>query len=116
MQAFHIDSLMTDRQTYSEPVHEILRSKDMSVGLYHLEVGQHDPQGAHNEDLLFYVINGAASMQVGDDDLSVNAGSIIFVPAKVAPRFYDVTTPIDVLFVFAPAESAPTIEVHPNAG
>lgn len=115
MQTFHLDAISQDRQTLAEPYHEFLRTRDMSAGVYHMEPGSHDPQGAHQEDVLFYVIRGAATLRVGDDELEVGTGSIVHVPARVAPRFVAVSEAIDVLVVFAPAESAPTIEVKYTA-
>jgi len=112
MQTFHLDDLSTDRQTLAEPYHEFLRARDMSAGLYHMEPGSHDPQGPHQEDELYYVIRGAAQFEIGDDLIAVRAGSILHVPAKVPHRFIDVTEALDVLVVFAPAESAPTVEIH----
>ncbi len=116
MQVFHIDSLTIDRQTYAHPFDEFLRTPHMSVGLYHLDVEGHDEQGAHQEDVLFHVIRGAADMWVGDTELAVTAGSVVLVPAGVPPRFVNITEALDVLFVFAPAETSPTMVIAPSAG
>jgi mannose-6-phosphate isomerase-like protein (cupin superfamily) len=116
MQTFHIDDLNTDRKTLAEPYHEFLRARDMSAGLYHLEPGAHDLQGPHQEDELYYVIRGVASLSIGDDDvIDVRAGSILHVPALIPHRFVNVTEALDVLVMFAPAESAPTVEIHHSA-
>ncbi|QDQ25883.1 cupin domain-containing protein [Chitinimonas arctica] len=112
MQTFHLDAISQDRQTHSQPYHEFLRARDMSAGLYHLQPGNHDAQGAHQEDLLFYVIRGHATLQVDDDRIAVQAGSIVHVPAKALARFSEVTAALDVLVVFAPAESVPTVETR----
>lgn len=109
MQTFHLDAVSQDRQTHGAPYLEFLRTTDMSAGLYHLQPGSHDAQGAHQEDLLFYIIRGAATLEVGDDAIMVSAGSVVHVPRRVAPRFVAVSAPLDVLVVFAPAESRPTI-------
>jgi quercetin dioxygenase-like cupin family protein len=116
MQIFDFNALCNDAQTYSEPYHEFLRSPNASAGVYHLEVGQHDPQGKHQEDVLFCVVRGAGGIKVDDTDISVQTGSIVFVPAHAWARFVDVTEPLDVLVVIAPAETTPTLEYRPNAG
>jgi len=115
MQTFHVDDLSTDRQTLAEPYHEFLRARDMSAGLYHLEPGAHDPQGPHAEDELYYVIRGSGAFAIGDDVIGVRAGSILHVPAHAVHRFVDVTEALDVLVVFAPAESTPTVEIRHSA-
>lgn len=112
MQIFQLDAISQDRQTLGEPYHEFLHARDMSAGVYHLEPGENDPQGAHQEDTLFYVMRGAATMTVGTDQVEVTAGTVVHVPAKVAPRFTAVHAALDVLVVFSPAESTPTIEIR----
>jgi len=42
---------------------------------------------------------------VGPEDLSITAGSVIFVAAEVEHRFHDITEELVVLVFFAPAES-----------
>jgi mannose-6-phosphate isomerase-like protein (cupin superfamily) len=112
MQAFHIDDINRDRQSLSQPYQEFLRTRDMSVLLYHMEPGTHDPQGAHQEETLFVVIHGAATMVVGDDEVEVRAGSVVHVPPRVPPRFTAVHSALDVLVMFAPPESMPTIALR----
>jgi mannose-6-phosphate isomerase-like protein (cupin superfamily) len=115
MQTFHLDALSTDRQTLGEPYHEFLRARDMSAGLYRLEPGSPDPQGPHQEDELYYVIRGSGAFEIDGNRIDVSAGSILHVPARMPHRFVDVTSPLDVLVVFTPAESAPTVEIHHTA-
>lgn len=112
MQTFHLDALNTDRQTLAEPYHEFLRARDMSAGLYHLEPGSQDPQGPHQEDELYYVIRGRGAFEIDGNRIDVSPGSILHVPAKVLHRFVDVSEALDVLVVFAPAESKPTVDFH----
>src|SRR5215475_13315235 len=85
--------------------HEFLRVPAMSAGLYTLPAGGTDPQKPHSEDELYYVVHGHAHMQVGDKRQEVKAGTVIFVPAHVEHRFYDIKEELSVLVFFAPAES-----------
>jgi mannose-6-phosphate isomerase-like protein (cupin superfamily) len=92
----------------------------MSAGVYVLPAGGTDPQKPHHEDELYYVVRGRARMRVGSkeqaigdqaledessEDQEVRAGSVIFVPAGIEHRFYDIAQELVVLVVFAPAES-----------
>ena len=83
---------------------EFLRVPAMSAGLYELAVGAEDPQEPHTEDELYYVVAGRAALLVGDEDVAVAAGSLVYVPANVVHRFHDVTAALSVLVFFAPAE------------
>lgn len=88
------------------PYRELLRVPAMSAGLYVLPAGATDHQKPHREDEIYYVLRGRARFMAGVEDREVSAGSIIFVAAEVGHRFHDITEELEVLVVFAPAESS----------
>lgn len=83
---------------------EFLREKSMSMGLYRLEVGAVDTQRPHSEDEVYVVLKGKATVVVGDEELVVSPGSIIFVKSKVPHLFHSITEELELLVFFAPAE------------
>jgi mannose-6-phosphate isomerase-like protein (cupin superfamily) len=85
---------------------EFLRVPEMSAGIYVLPSGGTDTQSPHEEDELYYVIRGEARMKVGAEERGVAAGSVIFVPARMEHRFYDISAELMLLVFFAPAESS----------
>ena len=84
---------------------EFLRVPAMSAGLYVLAVGSADPQQPHHEDEMYYVVRGRARFKAGGEDRAVSVGSVIYVPAEVEHRFFDIEEEIAVLVFFAPAET-----------
>lgn len=84
---------------------EFLRVPAMSAGVYVLPAGGTDPQKPHNQDEAYYVVRGRAKMRVGDQEQVVKSGSVIFVPAEVEHRFFDIAEELELLVLFAPAES-----------
>ena len=74
----------------------------LSLGLYVLRVGDTDPQQPHTEDEIYYVVSGAARMQVGDEDREIGPGTVIFVETDVPHRFHSITETLALLVVFAP--------------
>ena len=84
---------------------EFLRVPTMSAGIYVLPAGSADPQSPHKEDEMYYVVRGRARMRAGSEDQAVSEGSIIFVPAEVEHRFYEITEELMVVVFFAPAET-----------
>jgi mannose-6-phosphate isomerase-like protein (cupin superfamily) len=85
---------------------EFLRVVSMSAGVYALPAHGEDPQSPHLEDELYYVTQGRAKFSAGAEERDVAPGSLIFVAAGVAHRFYDITEDLQLLVFFAPAESA----------
>jgi mannose-6-phosphate isomerase-like protein (cupin superfamily) len=84
---------------------EWVRSGALSSGVYRLAAGASDPQTPHDEDEVYVVVHGAASLVVEDVPHPVRAGTLAFVPARTAHRFVDVTDDLEVAVVFAPPES-----------
>lgn len=85
---------------------EFLRVPALSVGVYVLAAGATDPQKPHQEDEVYYVVRGRAKMRVASEEQVVKAGTVIFVPAEVEHRFFDIAEELEVLVLFAPAESS----------
>ena len=77
----------------------------MSLGLYVLDAGAEDPQSPHDEDEVYYVVAGRAAITVAGERRDVAAGSVVFVSADAEHRFHDITERLELLVVFAPAES-----------
>ena len=104
MHAFTLSDLIAARQRSADLYYEFVRVRDMSAGLYQLAAGSVDPQGPHTEDELYYVVQGRAHIRVGDEDMPVGPGSLVFVAANIEHRFHTITEDLTVLVFFAPAE------------
>jgi quercetin dioxygenase-like cupin family protein len=84
---------------------EFLRVASMSAGVYVLAPGSVDRQSLHQQDELYYVLGGKARMRAGAQDQEVRQGTLVFVPAHVEHRFYDIEEEVTLLVFFAPAET-----------
>jgi mannose-6-phosphate isomerase-like protein (cupin superfamily) len=105
MDAFEMAELVAWREQTGELYHEFLRRPSMSLGLYVLDAGAEDPQSPHDEDEVYYVVAGRAAITVAGERRDVAAGSVVFVSADAEHRFHDITERLELLVVFAPAES-----------
>ncbi|GHO70872.1 hypothetical protein KSC_097640 [Ktedonobacter sp. SOSP1-52] len=103
-QAFTLADIFAAREQTGKLYHEFLRVPSMSVGLYQLEVGASDPQPPHTEDELYYIVQGRGQLQVAQEHIAVEPGSLVFVPANMEHRFHSITEALSVLVFFAPAE------------
>jgi mannose-6-phosphate isomerase-like protein (cupin superfamily) len=104
MQAFELSELITQREWKNKAYLEFLKVPDLSLGLYVLPVGGVDPQSPHTEDEVYYVVSGKAMVKVADENLSVQAGSVVYVAKNVEHRFHSIEEKLTVLVFFAPAE------------
>lgn len=80
---------------------EFLRVPTMSCGLYRLEKGSTDMQTPHDEDELYYVIEGKAQLKIGDDVKEVGPGSLMYVRATEAHSFFEIQEDMVLLVLFA---------------
>ena len=104
MEAFEIPALADERESTGKLYLEFLKVPALSAGLYVLAAGATDPQQPHTEDEVYYIVSGAGSIRVGDEDRQVQAGSVVYVPAGVEHRFHTITAELKILVFFAPAE------------
>ncbi len=107
MDNFELPRLIADRPA-GHNYFELIRVPAMSAGLYVLQPGQPDQQIPHHEDELYYVVGGRATIRVGNEDRPVAAGTAVFVPAGIEHHFHSILAELQVLVVFAPAETAIT--------
>jgi mannose-6-phosphate isomerase-like protein (cupin superfamily) len=104
-QVYPLDQLRQRLTEANDLYFEFLRVDAMSAGLYALPAGSTDPQAPHNEDEIYYVIKGRASIDVAGEVQQVEPGTIIFVAKNVPHRFHDIQEDLEVLVLFAPAET-----------
>jgi mannose-6-phosphate isomerase-like protein (cupin superfamily) len=104
--AFELRDLETRRKQSGKLYHEFLRVPALSAGLYRLEAGAADPQQPHAEDEVYVVMAGRGAIIVGDERREVGVGSVVFVPRTMPHRFVDIAEALEVLVLFAPAESS----------
>jgi cytidylate kinase len=85
---------------------EALRTGAASVGLYLLRKGAEDEQRPHAEDETYLVLEGRGRFRLGDEDCTVEPGSLLTVPPRVEHRFHSITEDLLLLVFFVPAEGS----------
>ena len=105
MDAFDLSGIERQRREAGELYQEFLRVPSMSAGLYVLEAGAEDPQSPHQQDEIYYVVSGRATIAVAGEDRRVEPGSVVFVAARVEHRFHSIDERLELLVLFAPAET-----------
>jgi mannose-6-phosphate isomerase-like protein (cupin superfamily) len=82
---------------------EFLRVPNLSCGIYRLEAGSQDMQTPHDEDEMYYVLEGRARVQVGDEIKEVQAGTVLYVQASASHSFFEIEEDMTLLVFFASA-------------
>ncbi len=101
-QIFDIPKLM-EKVVGPEPrYHEYLNVPSMSSAVYHLPVGCKDMQSPHLEDEMYVVLEGKASLRIGDKEHEVKKGSILYVRANKTHSFFNIEEDLTVLAFFGP--------------
>ncbi len=103
MKAFEVPEL--DPQPRDADGHayvDFFASDRLSVGLAIWPHGGVDLQRPHDEDEVYYVIEGRGAISVGGEERPVGPGSLVFVAAGVEHRFHDIEEDLRILVFWAP--------------
>ncbi len=110
MLAFKINDLLETLAKAGKPYREFLRTDAMSAGVYALPAFSEDPQTAHGEDEIYYVVRGRGKFFCeatgARRNRDVGPGSVIFVGANADHRFHSIAEELVLLVFFAPAEGS----------
>src|SRR5260370_16107452 len=82
MDIFELGQLRTQRAESDRAYLEVFRRPSLSMGIYHLRVGELDKQQPHSEDETYYVVAGRATVRIGAEHRPVEPASIRFLAAQ----------------------------------
>lgn len=99
--SFQLEDLTADQRASNEPWLEFLRVPALRAGLYSLAAGAWDHQSPHEEDEIYYVVDGRAIFEAGAERRDVRTGSIIYVAARQPHRFTNISEELRVLVFFS---------------
>ncbi len=80
---------------------EFLRVPSMHCGLYRLAKGSSDMQTPHDEDEVYYVVEGKAQLKVAGETRDVGPGSVMYVRASEEHAFFEIQEDMVLLVFFA---------------
>jgi mannose-6-phosphate isomerase-like protein (cupin superfamily) len=98
---FDLEQLKSRMSGGDVSYHEFLRVPAMQCGIYRLAAGSKDMQTPHDEDELYYVVEGKAQLRVGDDITEVGPGSVMYIQATEAHSFFEIQEDMTLLVFFA---------------
>ncbi len=98
---FELGELIGDLKKSDAPYLEFLRVPSLSCGIYSLPAGSKDLQSPHDEDEVYFVIEGRARVRVGDEERNVSRGSILYVTATKDHSFVEIEEDMTLLVFFA---------------
>lgn len=98
---FQVDELTQAFTGKPVDYHEFLRVPALSCGLYRLARGSQDMQTPHDEDEMYYVLEGKAQLKVGEKVHDIRAGSVLYVEATEQHSFFEIEEDMTLLVFFA---------------
>ncbi|MGI9327263.1 MAG: cupin domain-containing protein [Pseudomonadales bacterium] len=104
-QLFDIESIRTQLAPGVVAYKEFLRVPSLHCGLYQLPKGAADMQTPHEEDEVYYVLEGRAQMRLGSSEGStvqaVKPGTVLHVQATETHSFFEIEEDMLLLVIFA---------------
>lgn len=101
--SFELAALRGEHARRGRAYLDFLGVDTLSMGLYRLPAGATDEQSPHDQDEVYVVERGRATLVVGEDRLAVEPGSVAFVAAHVPHRFVAIEEDLEVLVFFSKA-------------
>jgi len=100
-----IDLAEVKQRLQGKPVEylEFLNVPSLSCGLYSLAAGSKDMQAPHDEDEIYFVLEGKARMRMGDAERDVTPGSLLYIRAATEHSFFEIEEDMLLLVLFASA-------------
>ena len=80
---------------------EILNVPSLSCGLYKLAAGSKDMQAPHDEDEVYFVLEGKARMRLKDEEREVRPGMLLYVGATMEHSFFEIEEDMLLLVMFS---------------
>ena len=99
-ESFELAGLVEKCKARSTPYLEFLRVPQLSCGIYTLDAGAKDAQSTHDEDEVYLVLDGRASLIVDGEETELALGSIVYVPADTPHEFTKITEDLSLLVLF----------------
>lgn len=96
-----MNELRERAQAAGKAYHEFLRVPDLSCGIYTLKRGDTDLQNPHDEDEVYFVLQGRGRVRVEGVEQEVETGSLLYVAATSEHSFFEVEEDITLLVFFA---------------
>ena len=103
MQVFRMSGLLDKQEASGKPWLPFLKAPALYCGVYHLAAGAEDNQRPHDDDEVYYVESGRAVIRVEGEGQPVEAGSIIYVPARADHKFIRIEEDLKLLVFFSNA-------------
>jgi mannose-6-phosphate isomerase-like protein (cupin superfamily) len=99
----HFDLNEIRKTLADEPVayKEFLHVEALSCGVYRLAAGSRDMQSPHDEDEVYYVLEGRARLRLGDEVREVKPGTLLYVRATETHSFFEIEEDMTLLVFFA---------------
>jgi mannose-6-phosphate isomerase-like protein (cupin superfamily) len=98
---FDVERLAAELRDVPVQYREFLRVPTLSCGLYRLAAGARDMQAPHDDDEVYYVLEGRAKMRLGGEERSIGPGSLLFVGATESHSFFEIESDMTLLVFFA---------------
>ncbi len=97
---YQLPEILSSIKPGSVAFKEFLRTPSMSCAVYHVPAGSSDMQSAHEEDELYFIVDGRGRLRIGDKEHVVAKGTLMYVCASSDHTFFDVEQDITALAFF----------------
>ncbi len=97
---FQLSELLARAETGRVRFHEFLRTPSLSCSVYHIPAGSKEMESAHEEDELYFVLEGRGRLRIEEEEHIVEKGTLMYVHAASEHTFFDIEEDLTALAFF----------------
>jgi mannose-6-phosphate isomerase-like protein (cupin superfamily) len=98
---FTSEELTENSVSQNTRYYEFIKNDALSSGIYTLKKDAIDEQQPHLLDEVYYVLEGVSKFRLAEDEYDVKQGDVIYVPAHVEHKFFNIREDLRLLVFFS---------------
>lgn len=106
MNNFNVHTVADQLATDEEQLTEAIREEAFSLNVMRFTPGDEDPMHAHDEEEIYFIDSGTATLVTEDESIAVEPGDVVHLSPGTEHQFTDFEDTFVTTVVYAPAESA----------
>lgn len=102
---FDVKKYIGEIRNSKEYFHTFLNRQNIAAGVLVLQPGEEDTQTPHDDDEVYYVVNGDGYLKVNNKDYEVSEGKAFYVQKNIPHKFFGNKKELIVLYFFSGPDS-----------
>ena len=102
---FAVDEYIKKLRKDDDYFHTFINRNSLAVGVLSLQPGEEDTQEPHENDEVYFILNGNGFLKINDKDYAISKNRVYFVAKNIEHYFHGNSKEIVALYFFGGPDS-----------